>query len=136
MTNEQKNQIIRLRHDGFGYKAIAQALCITDDAVKSFCRRNNLSGAATKDVSLVPHFCVECGKEALQTPHRREKKFCSYECRMLWWKHNPPQVKRSMTMLTCQCCGKEFYGYESAGRKYCSHACYIRARYKGGDLHE
>ena len=33
----------------------------------------------------------------------------------------------------CPECGKEFTAYGNAKRKYCSHVCYIAARFKGGD---
>ena len=44
MTNEQKLQIARLRRDGYGYVKIAQILGISNNTVKSFCRRNHLTG--------------------------------------------------------------------------------------------
>jgi hypothetical protein len=37
--------------------------------------------------------------------------------------------------MVCQHCGKPFTDYANRHRKYCSHPCYIAARY-GGDQHE
>ena len=36
----------------------------------------------------------------------------------------------------CARCGKPFTAYGNAGRKYCSHSCYIADRFKGGDGNE
>ncbi len=44
MTDRQKQQIIRLRKEGFGYTAVANKVGISKDTVKSFCRRNGLAG--------------------------------------------------------------------------------------------
>ena len=67
MTDEQKQQIIRLRKKGCGYTAVANKVGISKDTVKSFCRRNGLAGemAAVQEDS-VPG-CRECGKPLQQT---------------------------------------------------------------------
>ena len=44
MTDREKQQIIRLRKEGFGYTAVANKVGISKDTVKSFCRRNGLAG--------------------------------------------------------------------------------------------
>ena len=43
MNDMQKSQIINMRAAGIGYKAIAKNLDISENTVKSFCRRNNLT---------------------------------------------------------------------------------------------
>ena len=43
MTNEQKIQIAEMRKLGLGYIKIARNLGISENTVKSFCRRNNLA---------------------------------------------------------------------------------------------
>ena len=43
MTNEQKRTIAELRSKGATYAKIGEALGISKDTVKSYCRRNNLS---------------------------------------------------------------------------------------------
>lgn len=78
MTDRQKQQIIRLRKEGFGYTAVANKVGISKDTVKSFCRRNGLAGEmAAAQGDSVPG-CRECGKPLQQTegmkPHRRELK--------------------------------------------------------------
>lgn len=137
MTNEQKNQISRLRHAGHGYKAIANALGISRDAVKSYCRRADLLCCVeTAAATPLPTFCKQCGKEILQVAGRKEKKFCSDECRMAWWTSNARQKGKAMVQQVCCGCGKVFYAYPSETRKYCSHKCYIETRFKGGGSRE
>lgn len=43
MTDAQKEQVRYLRCEGLGYGAIATRLGISENTVKSFCRRNNLT---------------------------------------------------------------------------------------------
>lgn len=65
------------------------------------------------------------------------EKFCSDNCRTAWWNAHPEKVnRRAVYHFTCAHCGKPFTAYGNAKRKYCSHACYIADRYKGGDGHE
>lgn len=40
MTDAQKENIRYLRGEGLGYRAIASRLGISENTVKSFCRRN------------------------------------------------------------------------------------------------
>ena len=137
MTNEQKNQISRLRRAGHGYSAIAQALGISRDAVKSYCRRVDLTGCVEKPViTQLPTFCKQCGKEIPQVAGRKEKKFCSDNCRMAWWAKNASQTGKSMAQQICKGCGKVFYAYPNDGRQYCSHECYIETRFRGGGSRE
>ena len=44
MTDMEKEKIRYLRGEGLGYKAIASRLALSENTVKSFCRRNGLSG--------------------------------------------------------------------------------------------
>ena len=93
MNIQQKTEIASLRSKGFGYTKIAQALGLSKNTVKSYCKRNNLSAAALENSDdmpkLTPSFCMECGKDITQVPGRKEKKFCSDECRHKWWNARP-----------------------------------------------
>ena len=132
MTEEQKTKIQQLRQRGMGYIRIAQALGISENTIKSFCRRNRLAGDAVP--TLPDHFCLSCGKPVLQNPGRKEKKFCSDTCRMEWWNAQPDNIRRkTWQTLICQHCGKAFKVYGNAVRKYCCHACYVAARF--GERH-
>ena len=88
MTEIQKEQARKLRAQGFGYKKIAAVLQLSPNTVKSFCQREGLNGVMAKPRSEIidGHFCKNCGLPVLQDEKRKEKKFCSYECRMEWWK--------------------------------------------------
>ena len=139
MTEEQKKQIVDLRGDGYGYVRIAQALGISENTVKSFCRRKRLTGKATaarirpSSVKDGKHFCLCCGKEVAQNAGRKEKKFCSDRCRNKWWNSHLDQVNRKANYeFVCPQCKKHFTAYGNAGRKYCSHECYIANRFGGG----
>ena len=77
--------------------------------------------------------CLYCGNPVAQNPGRKEKKFCSDSCKGLWWSRNKYTAPRkSRRTFVCQSCGEEFTAYGTDNRKYCSHACYISARFRGG----
>ena len=46
MNENDKNRIVELRKGGIGYKSIAQRLNLNLNTIKTFCRRNGLSGNA------------------------------------------------------------------------------------------
>ena len=112
-------EIIEMRRKGQGYGAIAKALNLSINTVKSYCRRNHLTDASV---------CRQCGAPITQTKGHRRKLFCSDLCRNRWWNSHPELVKRkSERIFTCAHCGKEFTAY--GHRKYCSHACYVKGRF-------
>ena len=45
MNDAQRNEIKRLREAGTGYMAIAQALSLPANTIKTYCKRNGLGGA-------------------------------------------------------------------------------------------
>lgn len=140
MTNQQKEQITALRSQGYGYATIAKAVGLKKDTVVAFCRKMGLTGTKAADnsrIELDAGFCPQCGALLTQTPGRKRVKFCSDNCRTAWWNAHPEKVnRRAVYHFTCAHCGKPFTAYGNAKRKYCSHACYIADRYKGGDGHE
>lgn len=138
MTTEEKNQIIRLRKAGKSLTQIADETGISRNTVKTFCRRNGLTGDAETMLELIitdePFVkpCQCCGKPVLQTPGRKEKRFCSDDCRTRFWNRHFTETKRpALVTCTCPVCGSEFYAYGNRNRKYCSHECYIEARFGG-----
>ena len=137
MTNEQREKITALRHQGYGSTAIANSVGLSKDSVNAYCRSHCLAGEKAEKHSLaeVPtQLCLNCGKVLIQHPGRKQKKFCCPECRTAWWNAHPEAVKqKAVYTFTCPKCKKEFTAYGNAKRKYCSHACYIAARFKGGD---
>ena len=97
MTNEQKQQIIKLRQDGYGYATIASSLGLTKNQVSAFCRRSNLTGtkaAVHIEEKPEPNCCRNCGKPLTQTPGRKPVKFCCDACRTHWWNTHLDKVNR------------------------------------------
>lgn len=132
MTDLQKEHIRSLRMQGYGYKRIAQILQLSVNTVKTYARKEGLGGQRAKVSREIPtdHFCKCCGMPVLQNPLRKEKLFCSTECRMKWWGEHPELIKhRTARNLECAYCHKPFTAYKSLKRKYCSHACYIADRF-------
>lgn len=138
MDDKQKEQIIKLRAKGKGYKTISNMLGINVNTVKSFCKRKNINAeTASKLLERIPTettFCENCGREIKQMPKQKKKRFCCDECRIQWWNSHLDQVKRkAYYTFKCVHCGKVFQVYGDSRRRYCSHDCYIAARFKGGD---
>jgi len=140
MNKTQKEQIKRLRLDGLGYIKVAQALGLSENTVKSYCRRNNLSGSfrvPDNQSAIGNYFCKNCGKEIIQTPKSKPRQFCSDICTSAFWKGNQDKIaRRTAVKYVCPICNNTFFDYSKNSRKYCSHKCYIEGRYKGGALHE
>lgn len=48
MTDEQKDKIIELRKIGIGYRSIAEALDLSRDKVRYYCKVQGLDGYGTE----------------------------------------------------------------------------------------
>ena len=147
MTTNDKTQIVCMRKAGAGYGVIAQKLGLSVNTVKTFCRRNHLTqndlaqpeaqtpaaeNAVLMTVEPSVKTCLQCGTAVVQTPGRKEKKFCCDSCRNKWWNSHLSQVKRkAMYEYSCPTCGISFHAYGHRHRKYCSHECYIKSRFGG-----
>ena len=136
MTDHQKNKTIEMRTAGCGYSEIAKALSVSRDTIKTFCRRNNVSvcsvGNSTEEE--IEGICPECKKPIIQIPGRKPRRFCSPECRQKWWNAHPERVgRKAIYKYVCPSCGSSFTAYGNIHRKYCSHDCYVKARFKGGE---
>ena len=71
MTNEQRKRITDLRHQGYGYTAIANAVGLTKDSVKAFCRNHGLAGVKAESntpVEITTDVCLNCGSALTQIP--------------------------------------------------------------------
>ena len=137
MTNIEKDKEKILREKGYSYSKIAEALVISENTIKAFCRRNNLGGVKAirvkaKKENIVK--CKQCEKELEQSEKGTRKKFCSDKCRRQWWKEHDYCIDRkAYYTLTCYECGNKFKSYGNKNRKYCSHNCYIKKRFGKGD---
>lgn len=138
MTDQQEKQIRNMREQGIGYRSIGVMTGLSRDIVRNFCKSHGLAGygsALTKNIQeqvMLGKACLYCGKEIGQPKTGRPKKFCSDRCRREWWKSHPEKMNRKETAMyetVCSRCGKKFISYGNRNRKYCSHECYIKARF-------
>lgn len=122
------NEIQRLRQKGYGYVRIAQMLGLSENSVKSFCRRHPLPTADSRPDGV----CPQCGAKV-----DSRRRFCSDACRVAWWNaHREHPAGKEQAHFVCQHCEKPFVRYPAQKPKYCCHACYIAARYgKGRENH-
>lgn len=133
MTEREKSQIQELRTQGLGYKKIAERLGVSENTIKTFCKRNGFGGVKGSPSTKKTDVCLYCGAAIKQTPGKKKKKFCSDKCRWAWWNQNLDKVKRkAIYTFECPNCKKQFTAYGNAKRKYCSHQCYIESRFGGG----
>jgi endogenous inhibitor of DNA gyrase (YacG/DUF329 family) len=122
MNKTQAEQISRMRGEGLGYQKVADALGISINTVKSFCRRNSL-------MAVDGGRCPECGSALIQTEGVKHRRFCSDYCRMAWWNAHPEAMRHgSVRTVACAHCGRAFTAHGSRERKYCSQECYRSAR--------
>lgn len=121
MTDLQKRKINILRNNGLGYKKIAAELGVSENTVKSYCRKYQPEKGGG-DV------CQYCGIPIKQTPHRKTKRFCSDKCRNAWWSAHP-EMRKIPKQYTHRCayCGAEF-GSDRPVSRYCSLACSGKAK--------
>ncbi|MDR0811070.1 MAG: hypothetical protein LBN23_02170 [Paludibacter sp.] len=90
----------------------------------------------TKNTTEIPkisnkstHFCKQCEKPFVQENGRKEKLFCSSDCRQKWWNSHIKEVQqKAIYKYICVGCNAEFSTYGNAHRKYCSHKCYANSR--------
>jgi Sigma-70, region 4. len=134
MTTAEKDRIHEMRLLGISYSQISSELNISENTIKSYCRRHNLGKTTAKKTTGIlveKDVCKHCGKPIKQGSKGKHKKFCTEECRRLWWKANDTHIQRkAYYTLVCHGCGKSFKSYGNAKRKFCSHACYINNRFK------
>lgn len=130
MTKQQKEKIKQLRIEGYSYTKIAERLKISENTIKSFCRRNNLgSGCVSNTDQTDDGLCCQCGTPLSHTTGAKKKRFCSDKCRMKWWNAHPEVVKRkAIYTFTCDYCGVIFESYGNKKRKYCSRSCYGKSK--------
>ncbi len=124
MTEQIKEQMIKMHEQGKGYKVIARELGINVGSVSIFFRRLEERTNAT--------YCLYCKKKLKQTKGHRQKKFCSEECRRHYWTANRTSGNlKAFYTQTCKQCGVVFTSYGNPNRKYCSWECYQKARING-----
>lgn len=132
MTNGEKVQIVQMRKRGLGCAEIARSLGLSVNTVKSYCQRSGVK-PLEKKTAQSDDVCRQCGSVLKHTPGRKRKQFCSDACRLHWW-HEHRELGRNARTVVCASCGKAFV--TDRMQKYCSHACYIQARFGGAHGNE
>lgn len=130
MTHQQKEKVSQMRGEGNSYSKIAAVLGISENTIKSFCRRNNLGGVSigvgSKGDGVL---CPKCKSPLTHTVGAKQKRFCSDKCRLAWWNAHPEAVNRkAFYPFTCAHCGASCESYGNKKRKFCSLACYGKSK--------
>ena len=129
MTTAQKDRIALLRTKGESYTGIARQLGISENTVKSYCRRNSIGISTNHEQSEPNTHCMTCGSALCHTPGKKKKRFCSDKCRMAWWNcHKEVVTQKAIYSFVCKACGAGFSAYGNSKRKYCSRSCSAAAR--------
>ena len=134
----QEEQIRLLRSQGVGYRQIANRLNLSRDAVRYYCKANDLNGhreavlSNTQCIKTDENFCTCCGELLVQPKTGRKRRFCLGHA-YLYTVIPATRDSEGFTEHTCKRCGKEFTAYGNPHRKYCSHECFISDRYWGGE---
>ena len=119
MNSFQKNEILRLKKQGMGYKRISDILGLPVNTVKSYCYRNQI------DSKELIHVCKQCGIKLIKTK-RKVKLFCSDACRMKWWNAHPHEIARRTTYeITCSFCGRKFDSYKNCASLFPRLLCKV-----------
>jgi len=125
MSAEQKYHAIRLRNVGHSYTKIGELLGLPAETVKSYCRRTVTSAPAPENT-----ICLNCGKPLFRMPKQKPRRFCSAYCRSVYLNHHADRRTTPANHIRpCPQCGELYKVYSTTPRKYCSHECYVRARF-------
>jgi len=130
MNAQQKESIQYLHGLGYSYSKISSMTGISENTVKSFCRRNVGDVEVTAEsVSPSGNYCRQCGSPLTQTNGAKPQKFCSDKCRLTWWNAHPEAITHKVIQqITCRSCGQVFTSYGNRVRKYCSRTCYGKSK--------
>jgi len=125
MKAYQKEQVAALRKEGKSYAAVAEAVGVSVNTIKSYCLRNDLGNGDTQRKKFL---CEQC-KKPMSPSGRSSRRFCCDGCRMAWWHKHPEKInQKAVYHFTCPVCRKPFTAYGNAKRKYCSRACYGKSK--------
>lgn len=124
MTPYEKDAVRRMRENGGSYGQIASTLGLSENTIKSLCRREGILAAPESSPR-----CPHCGKPMSSASCGTRCRFCSDTCRYAWNYAHRVLGEKNAVSRRCACCRKTFFSYPSSDRKYCSSACYIRDRF-------
>jgi len=129
MDKRQIDEILVRRKDGQSMGQISKNTGIPVSTVKSYFRRHRPEGEEGSVKDATAELCQQCGKAMKNGGRGKPKRFCKESCRRAWWKAHKDSIGSDSPQINCIACGKSFVSYESRKRKYCSHECYIHARF-------
>lgn len=113
ITEEERNEIIKLRRDGKKQREIAYLLGRSLKPIKRVLKEEGMSSALERTVT-----CLNCEKNYIT--EREHTKFCSDSCRVSYNKKN----NGSLTKI-CAWCENPFVTYRKE-KCYCNNNCYNR----------
>jgi endogenous inhibitor of DNA gyrase (YacG/DUF329 family) len=153
----EREKALKLYSAGYGYKTIGKMMSISYNTVKSWIRRHGVRRSNKQDegnseseqinINLtVPEFydvvvdndgneyvqgmCLVCGKPVGQKVYSKVKMYCCDKCRNIYWTHHRGKREtKALYRIECLKCEKVFESYGNAKRKYCTHECYVAARF-------
>lgn len=128
MTIDEKEKVTMMRNQGLSYAIIASILNVSVNTVKSYCKYHNLKKYDKCEDNKT--YCLNCGEPLIQLKGKKIKKFCSDSCRYQWWNKHRKKTNKTFNEFICPTCGTKFKVYGKTTRKYCTHECYIKARFK------
>lgn len=123
MNDTQRKAITDLRLKGCSYSQISIKVGLSENTIKTFCRRNNLKAEDIANaIGPQKGVCECCGKPTVMIEGKKPKRFCSSSCRNKWWNSNLDKVnKKAHYEFVCVRCHKPFTAYGNKERKYCCH---------------
>ena len=137
MTEQNKENIKRLRLAGYSYTQIAETFHLSRNTVKSVCQRYGFQLGDTLEIEKESGLCQNCGTRFIQKEGQKHRSFCSDACRRAWWKeHRHSGKKKTAVQVRCVFCDRMFEDYTRNHRKYCCHGCYIRDRFGEKKRHD
>lgn len=124
---ETRQAILMLRQQGEAFAGIARQMSLSPNTVKSICLRSGIQVMPAKETD--SDMCRNCGQPLAQILGKKQKTFCSTQCRTAWWNR---KRRRKPYRLTCRCCGEEFISFGNQGKAFCGRECYRLSRYGKG----
>ena len=128
----KKEQILNLRKQSLGYKAIAKEIGCNLDYVKEVCRKNGMGGVkVTQPVGIPyqpkPKMVKECkGCSKTYETNRDKQVYCSTKCRLDSKPKKEPTLPKRLIQKECKECHSSFgVKDDKAGNKrmFCSPSC-------------
>ena len=128
MTEQQRTRMWSMKAQGASSREIAAAVDLPIGTVKSyFSRHKEPSGPLPAQTE---NLCVCCGKPLAPSTGPRPRRFCDRRCYIRWW-YAQDGHKRTVYNYNCKVCGKPFSVTSVKTQRYCSAACFQKARKAG-----